>query len=64
MSCSKCASAQSGVPNRGAAYYRWKNANIEVIACDEHLKQVFEALNSHQTWVAGVNGEKREKPHG
>lgn len=45
MSCNACDDRQ----NDGAiCYYRWKNANLLIVGCDEHLKEVFEALNEVQ----------------
>lgn len=60
MSCQNCDEAQNGkkmtvgngvmraINNRGVAYYRWKNANIEMNGCDEHLREIFDALNEVQ----------------
>jgi len=45
MSCKKCDEFQNGYKT---SYYRWKNANIEIRACEEHLKEVFEALHKAQ----------------
>ena len=45
MSCENCEKAQEE-PN--FAYYRWKNANIEMRGCGEHLREVFDALNEKQ----------------
>lgn len=45
MSCQQCEDFQDG---EQTSYYRWKNANIEVRACQTHLKEVFAALNSVQ----------------
>jgi hypothetical protein len=42
MSCPHCDDAQE---NLGSAFYRWGKANIEVNGCDEHLQQVFSALD-------------------
>lgn len=46
MSCEKCNQFQASAMT---SYYRWKNANIEVRGCDEHLKEVFEVLTKYQT---------------
>ena len=43
MSCEKC----NNEPIRGA-YYRWKNANVEIIACEEHWREIREVLNKAQ----------------
>lgn len=45
MSCKACDDFQDGATT---SYYRWKNANIEVRGCDEHLREVFDALNKAQ----------------
>jgi hypothetical protein len=45
MSCIKCDEFQD---SNKTSYYRWKNANVEVRACEEHLKEVFKALNDAQ----------------
>ena len=42
MSCKECEKAQkSGM----VAYYRWGTANIGLIGCYTHLKEVIEYLN-------------------
>lgn len=46
MSCENCEITQEN--SVGKAYYRWKNANIEIDGCDKHLLEVFEALNKAQ----------------
>ena len=50
MSCIKCEEFQETAKT---AYYRWKNANIEVRGCDEHLREVFDALNEAHTKKKG-----------
>jgi hypothetical protein len=45
MSCKKCEQFQD---SQNTSYYRWKNANIEIRGCDEHLKEIFEILNHAQ----------------
>ena len=43
MSCEEC--------NNNAiegAFYRWKNANVEIIACRKHWLEIREALNKAQ----------------
>ena len=47
MSCNKCEDKQESYKS-GIAYYRWKNANIAIDGCDEHLKEIFNALNEAQ----------------
>lgn len=43
MSCENC----EDNPIRGA-FYRWSRANVEIIACEEHWKQIRDALNKAQ----------------
>ena len=43
MSCDKC----DDEPIRGA-YYRWKNANVEIVACEEHWLEIRDVLNKAQ----------------
>lgn len=45
MSCIKCDEFQD---DNKTAFYRWKNANIEVRACREHMLEVFNVLNETQ----------------
>ena len=45
MSCQDCEDFQD---SQKTSFYRWKNANIEVRACEKHLKEIFEALNKVQ----------------
>ncbi len=45
MSCKECEQFQEGT---FTSYYRWKNANVEVRACKEHLKEIFKALSEIQ----------------
>ena len=40
MSCQKCEEE----PMRGA-FFRWKNANIEIVACKEHWLEITDILN-------------------
>ena len=51
MGCAECEYAQS----RGTSlyYYRWGVANILIVGCPLHVKQVMDALN-------GVQSGKRE----
>lgn len=43
MGCKEC----SNEPIIGA-YYRWKNATIEIIACKKHWLEIREVLNKAQ----------------
>lgn len=45
MSCQECNEFQD---SDKTSFYRWKHSNIEVRACEEHLREVFEALNKAQ----------------
>lgn len=47
MSCENCDTKQDD-PNSGIAYYRWKNANIAIDGCKEHLLEIFDALSMAQ----------------
>ncbi len=42
MSCKECEKAQE---SEMVAYYRWGTANIGLIGCDTHLKEIIEYLN-------------------
>ena len=45
MSCDKCDQFE----NKGkTADYRWGKANIGMIGCEEHLKEIFDVLNKAQ----------------
>lgn len=45
MSCQDCEDfQQSGM----TSYFRWKNANIEVRACEKHLTEIFAVLREAQ----------------
>lgn len=44
MSCINC----EDDPIRDA-YYRWSNADVEIVACREHWLQIREALNNAQS---------------
>ena len=46
MGCTNCEKE----PLRGA-YFRWKNANIEIIGCEKHLKEIREVLRKAQLEV-------------
>jgi hypothetical protein len=43
MSCDEC----NDSPLRGA-FYRWGNANIEIVACKKHWLEIREVLNKAQ----------------
>ena len=46
MSCEECDKTNEG--QQGVAYYRWKTANIGLMGCRKHLREVIEALNKAQ----------------
>jgi len=46
MSCSECEKYNLG--QEGIAYYRWKNANIGLLGCPKHIKEIINFLNSVQ----------------
>jgi hypothetical protein len=45
MSCAKCTEYQD---RKLVAYYRWKNANVGVAGCPEHVREIFEVLRGYQ----------------
>ena len=45
MSCIDCEKWQD---SEKTTFYRWKNANIEMRACDKHLREIFNALDKIQ----------------
>ena len=50
MSCKNCNIKQDD-PNSGMAYYRWKNANVAIDGCKEHLLEIFDALSEAQKFT-------------
>ncbi len=58
MGCEKCDEFQEQT-NR-SYYFRWGTANIEVRACEGHVKQVFDVLKSELARMkeAGIFPEK------
>lgn len=62
MSCKNCNDIQDGkwteedlgngsvvrTKDHAKAYFRWKNANIEMVGCDIHLREIFDALSKVQ----------------
>jgi len=46
MTCKKCDEYNEG--QHGIAYYRWGTANIGLLGCPEHVKQIIEVLNENQ----------------
>lgn len=53
MSCIKCEEIQDGTMT---AYYRWRNANVEINGCPEHLREIFAALNDVQEKMKEARG--------
>ena len=45
MSCQKCDQYQD---EEKETYYRWKNANIMMCGCPEHLREIFAVLSMCQ----------------
>lgn len=45
MTCRECQIFQEG---NKTSFFRWKNTDIEIRACNEHLKEVFEVLRNAQ----------------
>lgn len=46
MSCPRCEAAQDNPTV--SCFFRWKNANVELRGCDEHLREVMVALRHVQ----------------
>ena len=50
MSCKACATIQEDVIHDGITsnivYYRWKNANIAIVGCKEHVAEMIKFLNN------------------
>ena len=46
MSCEACELAQKRAMEEGhVSFYRWKNANVMMVGCDEHLKEIYDTLS-------------------
>ncbi len=45
MSCEECEKRQN---EPGVAYYRWGKANVGMIGCDKHLREIFDVLSKYQ----------------
>lgn len=52
MSCQKCDDSQGKA--QGSYYFRWGVANIEVRACEFHVKQVFDCLKKELARLEGL----------
>ena len=46
MGCDECDKYNDG--QKGIAYYRWKTANIGMLGCPTHLREIIDALNKIQ----------------
>lgn len=46
MSCEECEKYNKG--QNGIAFFRWKNANIGMMGCQKHLREIFDILNKTQ----------------
>lgn len=46
MSCENCEKEQE--LQEKIYWYRWKAANIAVLGCQEHVKEIFDVLNNYQ----------------
>jgi hypothetical protein len=33
---------------KGLAYYRWGSANVALLACPTHAREIFDVLNEYQ----------------
>lgn len=49
MGCKDCDEAQE---SNSVYYYRWKNANIELSGCKNHIKEIFKKLNNQEVKMA------------
>ena len=58
MGCERC----DKFSEDGAVFwYRWKAANIGIIACEEHAKEIIDALNEIQKTLNQVNSDAAQK---
>lgn len=54
MACKDCEKAEG----KGIAYYRWKSANVGMIGCDKHIREIFDALSAVQAQALQARKEK------
>jgi hypothetical protein len=52
MSCQACIDSQDGP--QGSYYFRWKNANIELRGCREHITEVMDVLRDAHKRKDGI----------
>jgi hypothetical protein len=53
MHCETCEDCNRASMNEEIAWYRWKTANLGLIGCKKHLKEVIETLNAIQQATMG-----------
>ena len=60
MSCQACHDFQE---TDQTSFFRWKNANVEIRACEYHLSEIFDVLREYQKREVWKNksGEERFK---
>lgn len=59
MSCENCQKAQEiGWKKRRAYYFRWKTANIALMGCEDHIKEVMEWLRKYYKKADGKNSNR------
>jgi len=57
MSCELC-DQETG---ERIAYYRWKTANVGMIGCPQHLREIFDALSKAQAAVQEITKDVGER---
>ena len=59
MGCENCIEAQKrGWKKNQAYYFRWKTANIALMGCEEHIKEVMEWLRQYYNKAGGNNSNR------
>ena len=46
MSCEECSKEQEIHTDSSGFYYRWKNANLLIVGCREHVSEFINYINS------------------
>ena len=59
MICKACEEFQD---SDKSSFFRWKSANVEVRACEEHLREVFDALRKAQAVPREALDSGKEEP--